>query len=55
MSVSKHLAVVLRALPLPQPIGSEVATDGFPVYGASPRRPQPGPQSEEGPFTERSK
>lgn len=38
-------------VPLPEPIGIEIATDGFPVYGASPR----GPQAEEGAFTERSK
>lgn len=40
-------------VPLPEPVGLAIATDEFPVYGASPRGPQP--QPEEGAFTERSK
>lgn len=40
-----------ESVPLPEPIGVEIATDGFPVYGASAHDPQP----QGGPFTERSK
>ncbi|MFR0353505.1 Uma2 family endonuclease [Streptomyces sediminimaris] len=35
---------------LPDPLGVEILTDGFPVYGRSPR----GPERQKGPFTERS-
>jgi len=40
-----------ESVPLPEPLGIEVDTAGFPIYGTSPRAPR----TQKGPFTERSK